>query len=269
MIVVETDNALGSPSGDIDDGFALMAMLSRESEFQEDVQVFSTFGNTSSNEAYRNSRELFSKFNSHIDLQNGVSKPNEVFPVEKLKNRNVKRWIALGPLTGVYSALEQGVVVDEVFVVGAHNRPKGFMPPIWPMEFNLVKDIRATHGLLNSNIVIRIFCLDIIRQLRSSLRDLREQLPSTLFDSYGASIKRWSLRNRLMLRSSFSLWDLAAIEFLFHPQYFSFEDGGVLPSNKMGWAVVENGKKAHILRKIDVSGVLSGFFDTLNSKKLL
>src|SRR5204863_73046 len=78
------------------------------------------------------------------------------------------RIVALGPLTNVAAALEAKPElarrIVELVVVGANPASRGRWPPLWPFEFNLTKDRRATSAVLGSEVPLTFVPLDAAKR---------------------------------------------------------------------------------------------------------
>src|SRR5215210_3670745 len=102
MLLIDTDNAMGSAKGDVDDGLAVAALLRSGLP----VILASVAGNTREEEADRNNRTLGAL----------CGYPGPYLRAGEVDGR-VERVVALGPLTNVASLLGR---VSEIVIVGSN-----------------------------------------------------------------------------------------------------------------------------------------------------
>jgi purine nucleosidase len=215
-LFIDSDNALGSPFGDVDDAFAIAALL------RSDVSVAaiaSVGGNTSERRAYANNRALAELAGYDGPLLRG----SEVAAF--LTSAPPLRIAALGPLTNIAAAVRAGATHHhEVMIVGGNRSSRGRWPPLWPHEFNLTKDRAATRAVFASAMPLTIFPLDVARRLTATAADLRVLKGSLpLYLARGA--RRWLLRLRLLKATGvFPIYDLAAALYAISPDGFTFEE---------------------------------------------
>lgn len=211
---IDADNAMGSRAGDVDDGFAVALML----VCSESVAALASVrGNASEEEASRNNRRLAGLCRFEGPLLRGAGSIDEPGEASQflLQDGPPLRFVALGPLTNLAGALVRGPAavenrVREVVVVGANASSKGRWPPLWPHEFNLTKDLRATRVVFDSNLPLVIAPLDLLRRMRVGRRDLRS-LEGELGSYLRKESQRWLRRAALLKWSStFPVWDLVA-----------------------------------------------------------
>src|SRR2546423_14102393 len=101
---IDTDVALGASWGDVDDGFALAALLRCPSV--EILGIATVFGNTAPEVAARCARELTAVAGRPIEVVEGAARPGQLTPaaeaVAALPPGTVI--LALGPLTNLLRA---------------------------------------------------------------------------------------------------------------------------------------------------------------------
>lgn len=212
MLFVEADNALGSKRGDVDDGLALTVLLGA---FGSDCVVASTYGNTSEAEADRNNRALAAVAGMSLRHVRGSAQRGQrdaeavTFLCDAGRGARV---LALGPLTTVAAALARkpDLALAEVVVVGGDLTSRGRLPPLWPHEFNFVKDRRAACAVFASHLPLTVVPLDVGRRMLLS-RALLAGLPGPI----GAFIREHAARrldrNRRWLRlDALRAYDLLA-----------------------------------------------------------
>lgn len=233
MLLVDTDNALGSSAGDVDDGFAVAALLASGLPV---AGLLSVAGNTSEAEAAANNRALggLAGFRGRYlrgvagaaDDGERIDRAVEIWggPGEPL------RWIALGPLTNLAAVLaaadRQNLPhrIGEVVLVGGNRASLGRWPPVWPMEFNLTKDRAATAAVFASSLPLTVVPLDQARRLRADRRRLAE-LSGPLGEHLRRGSRRWLVRNlRVKGRASLALFDLLAAAYVIAPEFVHLEE---------------------------------------------
>ena len=215
-VFVDSDNALGSPLGDVDDAFAIAALLRSHVEV---AAIASVAGNTRELRAYANNRALAERAGYRGPLLRG----GEVAAV--LASAPPMRIAALGPLTNIAAAIRAGATHHhEVIIVGANYATRGRWPPLWPHEFNLTKDRAAVREVFASGIPLTIFPLDVARRLTATASDLRA-LRGPLGTQLAQGAHRWLLRLRLLKwTGQFPIYDLAATLYAIDPAGFKFEE---------------------------------------------
>jgi inosine-uridine nucleoside N-ribohydrolase len=159
-IVLDTDNALGSPRGDVDDALAIAALLRSGLPV---AAVASVGGNTSEERADRNNRRLAAL----CGFAGPVLRGHEV-QARDLWSGPPVRVAALGPLTNVATVLREieKPAISEVVLVGSNLSSPGRFPPWWPHEFNLTHDREATRAVFASDLPLTVVPLDVARRLR-------------------------------------------------------------------------------------------------------
>jgi inosine-uridine nucleoside N-ribohydrolase len=127
-LLIDTDNAAGSPSGDVDDAFALAALLRSGLPV---AGVSSVGGNTSEEQADCNNRVLGSLcgFSGPYlcgieagDVRDRIDRAGELWTAGPL------RFVALGPLTNLAAVLGK-VAISEAVLVGSNLTSRGRFPP--------------------------------------------------------------------------------------------------------------------------------------------
>jgi inosine-uridine nucleoside N-ribohydrolase len=227
-LLIDTDNALGSPSGDVDDAFALTALLRGSLPI---VAISSVGGNTSEEEADRNNRRLgallgyagpYLRGAKAGDARAGTERVDRTGALSPSTARGL-RVASLGPLTNVAALLRGAARGDlpapaEVIVVGSTLRTRGRWPPWWPHEFNLTHDLAATRAVFDSEIPLTLLPLDVARRLRVGFRELAA-LRGKVGEVLRRGARRWCTRSILIRGSSrFPVYDLLAAYALAEPQ---------------------------------------------------
>jgi inosine-uridine nucleoside N-ribohydrolase len=206
---------MGSKSGDVDDGFAIAAYALLDIPI---AAIVSTYGNTSAAESFKNTRRIFEIIDKNTLILKGCSHANDRLPkeIESLIESTEESicWIALGPLTTISRVLSLSKLagkVKEVYCVGGNEVSKGFLPPVWPMEFNFFKDQIALETLLKSDVSIKMFPLNQCRTLWVKMKELETLGNGNLAVHIREHSKRWVSRNMKLLRNGFPIWDLVTL----------------------------------------------------------
>lgn len=260
---IDTDNAAGSPSGDVDDAFALAALLRSGLPV---AAVASVGGNTSEQAADRNNRALGPLCGYEGPYLRGALAGGEA----EWADRGAERWtggslrfVALGPLTNLAAVMGRAAIAEAV-LVGSNLSSRGRIPPWWPHEFNLTFDRPATRAVFASDLPLTLVPLDVARRLRVDLAELRG-LGGALGDFLRRRSARWARRS-LLLRGSrrFPLFDLAAAAYVIDPSLVEVaESRALLHPNT--W--VEHGagdRRVHVVRDLDVPRIWERFIALLD-----
>ena len=205
MLHIDSDNALGSPRGDVDDAYAIAALLRSGAEI---AALSSCAGNTSAELAYAN----------NVRLAQLLDWPGPVLRKPDLRDFT-GRIVALGPLTNIAGARRAA----EVIVVGGNSASRGRWPPFWPYEFNLTKDRAATLSVFHSEVPLTIFPLNVARTLTIRSEDL-DALQGPLGDLLRHESRRWFEHLRRVRRTrAFPVYDLAAALYALDPDGFTMK----------------------------------------------
>ena len=216
-LVVDSDNGLGSPRGDVDDGLALIALLRSGLPV---AALASVFGNTAEWRARANHRALAALCGYDGPVLAGAAAPlRPRAPLSEasrflLDGPGPWRVVVLGPLTNLAAALlaEPPVAarVAEVIAVGGNRTSRGRWPPYWPYEFNLTADRRATRVVVESGVPLTLVPLDVARRLVVTPADLAA-IPGALGEHVRRQTARWFRRALLVRgRRAFPAWDVVA-----------------------------------------------------------
>jgi len=261
MLLIDTDNAAGSPRGDVDDAFALAALLRSGLPV---AAVSSVAGNTSEPEADRNNRVLGDLCGFRGPYLRGVQAgevPGRIDRASGLWDRGPIRFLALGPLTNLAAVLDRPI--SEAVLVGGNLSSRGRFPPWWPHEFNLTKDREATRAAFASELPLTLVPLDVARRLRAGPREMRP-LGGPLGDFLRRHSARWSRRS-LLLRGSrrFPVFDLVAAVYAIEPSLFVVEEVRArLHAN--GWLEYGAGeRRVKVIQGFDPRTIWGYFIETL------
>ena len=226
-IFIDSDNAMGSRSGDVDDALAIAALIRSD---QPVVALASVFGNTSEARAHDNNVSLSRLCGFGGPLLRGATsaeqETTEAVAFLTAASRPL-RIAALGPLTNVAGAIESArerLPIEEIVMVGSNSNSFGRWPPLWPYEFNLTKDRRATRICFETTIPMTVFPLNVASRFRFS-RSLIAHLKSPLGDSLRQGADRW-FRHLLWTRAmrEFPIYDLLAALYMIDPAGVELEE---------------------------------------------
>ncbi len=240
-LVVDSDNGLGSPRGDVDDGLALAALFRSGLPI---AALASVFGNTEEWRARANHRALAALCGYAGPVLAGAAGPLRArAPLSEasrflLAGPGPWRVVALGPLTNLAAALEAeprvAERIAEVIAVGGNRVSRGRWPPVWPYEFNLAVDRRAARVVFESGVPLTLVPLDVARRLVVTPPDLAA-LPGALGEHVRRHAARW-FRRALVVRArrAFPVWDLVAALFVVDPASCGTEST-VARLHRNGW----------------------------------
>jgi inosine-uridine nucleoside N-ribohydrolase len=216
-IWVDTDVALGGPRGDVDDGFALAALLAAHRRGEAEILGVSTvFGNTTAESSEQCVRTLCSSAGVAVALLRGAEERGEATAASDAIAALTPEveLLCLGPLTNVAAACRQDRKLPErlrLRVVGANLSSRGLLPPLWPFEFNFARDRLSARFTLACNWKsATLYPLDVVRRLRLDGERLEELRQCSPMGAYLAqSSIRWLKQTRWRYPlTGFPLWDL-------------------------------------------------------------
>ena len=265
MIYVDTDCALGSGHGDVDDGFALAALLCSELEV---CGIGSVFGNTDAAHAWSNTRTLARLCDYDGPVLVGAEGPADSSEASEwlLRQSGPMRVLAIGPLTNVVDVCERNAeAVEELIVVGGNNTSAGRWPPVWPFEFNLTKDREATWRVFQSDVPITVVPLNVARRLRA-VEPRLESLRGSVGDYLRSNSARWQRRSRLLRAgNAFPVWDLVAAMYAIAPSHFEVEETECT-IHRSGWIDFSSGPRAvRLVSSYDPATIWAHFEDLLRA----
>jgi inosine-uridine nucleoside N-ribohydrolase len=264
MLLIDTDNAAGSPSGDVDDAFAIAALLRSGLPV---AAIASVAGNTSEAGADRNNRALGELCGYDGRYLRGVQAgdvPDRIDRAGGLWRNGPVRFLALGPLTNLAALLAARPAISEVVLVGGNLTSRGRFPPWWPHEFNLTKDPAATRAVFASDLPLTIVPLDVARRLRIGPGELKG-LPSELGKFLRRHSARWARRS-LLIRGSrrFPVFDLAAAAYAIDPALAAVEETRARLHRNLWLEFGRGERRLRVVRDLDLDGIWR-LFDRLVS----
>ncbi|HEY0510921.1 MAG TPA: nucleoside hydrolase [Thermoanaerobaculia bacterium] len=257
MLVIDTDNAAGSASGDVDDAFALAALLRSGLPI---AAVASVGGNTGEAEADRNNRRLGALCGYGGPYLRGIQAGDLADRIDRAgfwREGEPVRFLALGPLTNLAALLGQRI--SEAVLVGANRTSRGRWPPWWPHEFNLTKDPEATRAVFASDLPLTVVPLDVASRLRIGPRELRT-LPGELGAYLRRHAARWARRS-LLARGSrrFPVFDLAAAACALDPSLVSLEETRARLHPNLWVELGRGDRPVRVVRGIDAEAIWRRF----------
>jgi inosine-uridine nucleoside N-ribohydrolase len=221
---IDTDNALGSPFGDIDDAIALATLFKSNYPI---YAVSNVFGNTFQSLSYQQTHILLQLLNSKVPHYSGACNwwSRSSIASQKLAQVNTKiKILALGPLTNIAEALKLNPNlknnIEEIIFVGTNYQ---YPLPNWRFfDFNIFKDKTSALEVLQSGVRITLIPCDQARKLRLTAKQV-SHFNGPVGDYIYQNSKRWFRRARLLkLQKSIPVWDLTAVLYLLQPAEFSF-----------------------------------------------
>lgn len=232
ILWIDTDNAMGSKSGDIDDAVAILLALRA---CKARVILSAVAGNTSKLESLQNTKKLVEL--EGVDAQVVTDKEAEnLFQNELNQAKAEVHLVALGPLTNLARwwrlNLFSQINLRSVTILAFNSRP-------WPtnkfFDFNVASDFAASKELVLKGPILRIIPCDLARKMRFT----SEQICGIQGGSADYLIhhsKRW-FRRALFLKAcrSVPIWDLAAVASLLIPEAFTFKPVKLVHQSGWGW----------------------------------
>lgn len=246
MLLIDTDNAMGSVIGDVDDGLAVTALLRSGLPI---AALTSVGGNTPQAQAERNNRTLGTLCGYPGPY--GIDRWSEPL-----------RIVALGPLTNVAAWLDREI--SEVVIVGSNVSSPGRFPPWWPHEFNLTHDRSAARAVFSSSVPLTVVPLDVARQMRVGKAELAE-LRGPLGEHLRKHSKRWLRRSRLLRWSStFPVYDLPAAMYAIDPSLVDVAETTARCHRNLWIEYGKGGRPVRLVRGFDPREIWRRFVDLVN-----
>lgn len=265
MLLIDTDNAAGSPMGDVDDAFALAALLRSGLPV---AAVASVGGNTSEARAGRNNRVLGERCGYGGPYLRGVEAGEVPDRIDRadLWTGGPLRFLALGPLANLAAVLERGEI-SEAILVGGNLSSRGRFPPWWPHEFNLTKDPDATRAVFSSDLSLTVVPLDVARRLRIGPRELAA-LPGELGEVLCRHAARW-IRRSLLIRGSlrFPVFDLAAAAYAIDPSLVTVEETRARLHPNLWVEFGRGDRPVRVVRALDAEAIWKLFADLVSGRR--
>src|SRR5437868_6654009 len=173
---IDTDLALGSGRGDVDDGWAIAAIARGPAQL---LGLSTVSGNATASTAARCARDLLAACGglSMLPVIEGASRAGEVTAAAEAIAAlpDGSHVLTIGPLTNVAAALARDPSLASrvtVHFVGGNLTSRGRWPRWWPREFNLWLDPEAASSVFRAPLRRRLHPLDECCRLTVSARDL-------------------------------------------------------------------------------------------------
>lgn len=249
-VFVDTDNAMGSAAGDVDDAYAIAALVLSGARI---AAIAAVEGNTVEPLAHENNLRLAELLGYRGALLRAGDARAALpeFP---------GRVVALGPLTSVAAARRAA----EIIVVGGNSSSSGRWPPLWPHEFNLTFDRDATLAVFHSDVPLTIFPLDVARELWVTWQDL-DAIGGTIGDYLRRGSERWfSYLRWRRLTTRFAIYDLAAALYAVDESGFVLEETMALMWPNTFLEFGRGRRKVKVCRSLERERVWRRFLELLN-----
>ena len=240
MIYIDTDIAMGGSQGDVDDGFAIAALLLSGMEVEA---IGTVFGNCDEAQVFRNVEGLLSGFHNQPKRLHGATKPREKSnPASQFLQTFSGTVVALGPLTNLAAALENGPCPwERIIAVGSHSSSVGRWPPYFPFEYNFTLDPQATERVVNADVPLTLIPLNACGRLRVTM-NMVSKLPGEVGEYLHLHSRRWFKRALwLKARKTVPVWDLVAAMMLINPDGYELKTGKV-KAHPNGWVQYGQGR---------------------------
>jgi inosine-uridine nucleoside N-ribohydrolase len=201
----------------VDDGFALAAVFCAAAAGGVRVAGVSTvFGNTSARSAEACARKLATAAGVEVPVWRGAEGPGGSSGAAERIAELPEGFeiLALGPLTNLAAALahDPGLPArTSLRLVGGNLSSRGFLTPLWPLEFNLTRDAEAARQVLSAGWRrMLLYPLDVVCRMRADSAQLSRLSGLSGLGAFLASgSERWLRRARWRhLSRSFPVWDL-------------------------------------------------------------
>lgn len=254
MLLIDSDNAMGSRMGDVDDGLAIAAILRGGVPV---AGLSSVGGNTSEAQADRNNRALGALCGYAGPYLRGLRAVDR-------EAADPLRILALGPLTNVASLLDRPERISEVVLVGGNTSSPGRFPPWWPHEFNLTCDRPAARAVFESSVPLTVVPLDVARRMRVGTRELAE-LRGELGEYLRRNSARWLWRSRLVRWSAaFPAFDLPAAMYILEPSLIDVEETTARVHRNLWLEFGAGGRPVRLVRGFDPGELWRRFVARVN-----
>lgn len=229
MLFIDCDNGLGSNHGDVDDAFALLAMITNGCPI---LGISPANGNVTCSESFFNCESLLYELGrTDIPLLplHEFSKESRAQHLRSILNSIDEpfRILALAPLSNFATIWSDPKIrgnCQEIVIVGGNTKSRGLFPPIWPFEFNLTKDRDASFALLENDLPLTFIPLNSARCLSVPFSKI-ESLPAPFGPWLSRRSERWWKRHRrLYWRENVPVWDLVAAIYAIEPKLFQVQE---------------------------------------------
>lgn len=261
-IIYDCDNTIGLPGKDVDDGLTILYLLGRKEVNL--LGLTTTHGNSTVDEVYKNTKDMFSKLNivGVPILKGGSPSSSRISEASKFILKMVKEnpgeitILATGSMTNLYGAYLEDKnffkYVKEIVIMG------GILKPLMIRgkqveELNLSCDAEAAFYVLNSEAPTTILnghtTLETVFG-EKEMNILQINSNNKLFNYIYENIKPWyDLMYKNFGVKGFCNWDAAAAIYITNPEIFLNENKFISPTlEDLTWGYmreVEDIKNSH------------------------
>jgi len=234
-IIYDSDNTMGLPEHDVDDGLALLYLLGREDI--ELAGITTTFGNDTTDVVYSNTKRMLQEIgHEDIEILMGGAKddrnsPSAEFLVSQV-NDNIGELtiLAVGAPANLYGAYEMDNEffdkVKEVVIMGGLTEPMIIGGQELSLELNFSSDPEAAYNVLNSTAPITVItgnlCLNAFFGGRQFKRLEQKQADIPIYSYILTNIYPFrDFWKKIFGEDGFYLWDVVAAVYVTHPELFN------------------------------------------------
>ncbi len=265
-LLYDCDNTMGLPGRDVDDGLALLYLLGREDV--ELIGVTTTYGNSSLDEVFQNTKTMFSVLDiKNVPLIKGgksaecrISDAAKFLVKEAAESPGEITLLATGSLTNLYGAYELDnnffSNLKDIVLMGGVTEPL-IINDVSLDELNFSCDPSATYKVLNSNSDITILTGHICLQAffgQEELTKLRSKDGHRIHEFITKNIEPWyDYVNKIFGVWGFYNWDIVSAVYVTNPELFEGKCEYVVSSKddlSKGYLKIDNNKD--IAAKINV-----------------
>lgn len=263
---IDNDSGLHSPIGDVDDGFAVSALLLSHASV---LGLSSTFGNTFEPWVHQANLEMASRCHYRGPVVRGAKtwwSQNSAVGQELGRTESSFRFLALGPLTNIHLALRDKAPLhsrlSELILLGTNFE---VALPSWRVfDFNMWKDFAAARFIFESDVPLTTVPCDVARKLRATV-DKLELLPGAVGAYLRERSRRWVWRAKyLKLSESFPVWDLVPALYCLAPEKFQVRETRLRVSSFQRVVYGSGSRPVRVVTEFDPDELWSYFVEILN-----
>lgn len=232
-VLFDCDNTMGLKGRDVDDGLALLYLLGRE-----DVElkgVTTTYGNSSVDEVFQNTKTMFRELNIENlvfikgaeSAENRISDAAEFLVNEAAKAPGEITLLATGALTNLYGAYELDNSffdnLKDIVLMGGIKEPL-IINGVDLNELNFSCDPLATLNVLNSNCKVSVLtghtCLQAFFG-EKELTKLKAKKGHRIYNYITKNIEPWyAFVEKTFGVFGFYNWDIVSAVYITNPELF-------------------------------------------------
>lgn len=207
---VDTDIALGNKAGDVDDGFALAAVIRAAQKGRVKLRGASaTHGNTDTTTAFDCAARLLTVAGFDLPVTPAAEAAAAIAALPQGAHL-----LCLGPLTNLAAALKLAPDLPQCITVSVVTGIARLWPRVWLplMDLNQKRDRAAWQEVCTANFTLKQFPLDVVQALRFGPAELAECATTGALGKYLAEhSQRWlRVARGRHLEPRFPVWDLVA-----------------------------------------------------------